>query len=263
MHGGDARARDGVIRLVQTHIPPNDRERLSAVRRYEILDTPPDGAFDRITALAARLFDVPISIVSIVDEDRIWFKSHHGIEVEEIAREPGLCASAVCHFEPWIVENAEVDPRTITNPLVAGELGLRFYAGVPLTTADGFNLGTLNVIDLKPRRFSPEDTQTLKELAAIVVHELELRLAVRSYIRDRRNEAMELQDTVVQRLTAARLAGELNEQDQVAQAVDQALKAARKLVGRLLAEAETMGEVGPGQFVRQLKAEGSNEAEQR
>lgn len=236
--------------MVQTHIPANDEERLLAVRRYDIVDSPPDGAFDRITALAVRVFDVPISIVSIVDEDRIWFKSHHGIDQEEVARDPGLCASAVCQSEPWIVENAEIDPRTLTNPLVAGELGLRFYAGVPLTTADGFNLGTLNVIDVQPRVFPQEDVETLKDLAAIVVHELELRLAVRSYVRDRRNEAMELQDTVVQRLTAARLARELNEHDHVAQAIDDALKAARTLVGRLLAEAETMGEVGPGQFVR-------------
>ena len=73
---------------------PREAERLAAVRRYDILDTPPDGAFDRITRVAARLFDVPISIVSIVDEDRIWFKSHHGLEVEQIPRGPGLCASA-------------------------------------------------------------------------------------------------------------------------------------------------------------------------
>ena len=257
----------GVMRLdlggsvVRTHIPANDHERLAALRRYDIVDTPPDGAFDRITALAARLFDVPISIVSIVDEDRIWFKSHHGIEQEEVARESGLCASAVCQYEPWIVENAEIDPRTLANPLVAGELGLRFYAGVPLTTPEGFNLGTLNVIDVKPRTFHEEDIEALKDLAAIVVHELELRLAVRSYVRERRNEAMELQDTVVQRLTAARLAGELSEPDRVTKAVDQALEAARMLVGRLLAEAETMGEVGPGQFVRQLK-EGGNETDQ-
>jgi hypothetical protein len=81
-------------------IPPNERERLEAVRHYYILDTPPDGAFDRITALAARVFDVPISIVSIVDSDRIWFKSRHGVDVTEIPRDPGLCASAILQYEP-------------------------------------------------------------------------------------------------------------------------------------------------------------------
>ena len=99
-------------------IPANERERLDAVRRYDILDTPPDGAFDRITALAARIFDVPISIVSIVDADRIWFKSRHGVDVDEIGRDPGLCASAILHDEPWLVTDAKFDPRTLTNPLV-------------------------------------------------------------------------------------------------------------------------------------------------
>jgi len=160
-------------------IPPNERERLEAVRRYEILDTPLDGAFDRITALAARIFDVPISIVSVVDADRIWFKSRHGVDIEEIDRDPGLCASAILQQEPWVVTDAKVDPRTLTNPLVLGELGLRFYAGAPLTTRDGYNLGTLNVIDTEPREVTGPEIATLKDLAAIVVDELELRLAAR------------------------------------------------------------------------------------
>ncbi len=160
-------------------IPENESERLRAVRRYDVLDTPPDGAFDRVTKLAARQFRVPISIVSIVDTDRIWFKSHHGVDVEEIGRDPGLCASAILGDEPWVVENAETDPRTMANPLVAGELGLRFYAGAPLTTHDGFNLGTLCVIDDAPREFSAEDAEMLEELAGVVMDELELRLQAR------------------------------------------------------------------------------------
>ncbi|MBA2443995.1 MAG: GAF domain-containing protein, partial [Nocardioidaceae bacterium] len=119
--------------------------RLAAVRRYDVLDTPPDDAFGRITALAARLLDVPIAIVSIVDADRIWFKSHHGVDVDQIDREPGLCASAVLQYGPWVVEDASVDPRTLAHPLVAGDFGLRFYVGIPLTTHDGYNLGTLCV----------------------------------------------------------------------------------------------------------------------
>lgn len=160
-------------------IPPNERERLEAVRRYEILDTPLDGAFDRITALAARIFDVPISIVSIVDADRIWFKSRHGVDIDEVERDPGLCASAIMQYEPWVVTDAKIDPRTLANPLVVGELGLRFYAGAPLTTKDGYNLGTLNVIDTEPRELTGPQIATLKDLAAIVVNELELRLAAR------------------------------------------------------------------------------------
>lgn len=152
---------------------------MDAVRRYDILDSPPDGAFDRITALAARLFEVPIAIVSIVDSDRIWFKSHHGLDVPEIDREPGLCASAILGDRPWIVTDARVDPRTLANPLVAGDFGLRFYAGVPLHTGDGFNLGTLCVIDYEPRGTTEAEIATLSDLAAVVVDELELRLAAR------------------------------------------------------------------------------------
>ncbi len=163
----------------ETLIPTDEAARLAAVRRYDVLDTPPDGAFERITALAARHFGVPISIVSIVDSDRIWFKAHHGVDVPEIGRDPGLCASAILGHHPWVVENAAADPRTLANPLVAGELGLRFYAGAPLTTHDGYNLGTLCVIDREPREFSAEDEATLADMAAVVMDELELRLASR------------------------------------------------------------------------------------
>ncbi|MBD1834762.1 response regulator [Cyanobacteria bacterium FACHB-472] len=158
-------------------IPTNEPARLAAVRRYNILDTPPDGAFDRITALAARSFNVPISIVTIVDHDRIWFKSHHGLDVQQIGREPGLCASAILQDEVYTVLDAKVDPRTLANPLVAGEFGLQFYAAAPLLTRDGFRLGTLCVIDYEPREVTEAEMQTLRELAAIVIDELDLRLA--------------------------------------------------------------------------------------
>lgn len=151
--------------------------RLAAVRRYDILDSPPDGSFARVTALAARLFGVPIAIVSIVDSERIWFKSHHGLDIEELDREPGLCASAVLQYEPWLVADASLDPRTLSHPLVAGEFGLRFYAGMPLTTKDGYNLGTLCVIDEQPREFTEVELETLRDLAAIVMDELEMRRA--------------------------------------------------------------------------------------
>lgn len=160
----------------------NEAQRLDAVRRYDILDTPPDGAFERITRLAAKHFDVPISIVSIVDEDRIWFKSHRGIDIEEIGRDPGLCASAILGDQPWVVENAATDPRTMANPLVAGELGLRFYAGAPLVTHDGHSLGTLCVIDQQARDFGRRDAEMLTELAGVVMDELELRLAARTTV---------------------------------------------------------------------------------
>jgi signal transduction histidine kinase len=167
-------------------IPADEPARLAAIRRYDILDTPPDGAFDRITALAARVLNAPIAIVSIVDHDRIWFKSHHGVEVEQIGRDPGLCASAILQDGPWIINDAPRDPRALANPLVAGDFGLKFYAGVPLRTSDGHNLGTLCILDFEPRELSADATATLEDLAEMVVDELELRLASRLAIAEAR-----------------------------------------------------------------------------
>jgi GAF domain-containing protein len=158
-------------------IPSNEAERLQAVRRYQILDTPPDGTFDRITALASELFDVPIALVTIVDEDRIWFKSRSGLDgIQEIPREPGLCASAILQDTPYIVEEARRDPRTLANPLVRGQFGLQFYAAAPLRTADGYRLGNLCIIDREPRVFSPKQAAVLDRLSEIVMDEMELRL---------------------------------------------------------------------------------------
>ena len=157
----------------------SESERLAAVARYEILDTPPDGAFDRITALAARRFKVPISIISVVDHDRIWFKSHHGLDVAEIGRDPGLCSSAILSDDAYVLTDARADPRSLANPLVAGEFGLRFYAAAPLKTHDGYKLGTLCVIDREPRTVTDEQIADLKDLASLVIDQLELRLAAR------------------------------------------------------------------------------------
>jgi len=219
----------------------DEQKRLETVHRYAVLDTPPDGAFDRITALAARLFDVPISIVSIVDHDRIWFKSHHGIDVEQIDREPGLCASAILQHEPWVVNDAKWDPRTLTNPLVCGELGLRFYVGIPLTTSDGYNLGTFNIIDIEPRDFSDDDLATMKDLAAIVVDALELRLDAQRLVaslRERHRFGIELNDDVVQGLVVAKFALEMNDFGKAHAAVDGALVATKRIASALYAEAE-------------------------
>jgi GAF domain-containing protein len=143
-----------------------ENERLAALHSYEILDTPPDGAFDRITALAARHFNVPVALVSLVDEDRIWFKSRHGLEAEEIPRSPGLCASVIFSDDAYVVRNAIEDPRTLANPLVAGNMGVRFYAAVPLLTHDGYRLGTMNIIDFVPRDLDPAGQSALHEFAA-------------------------------------------------------------------------------------------------
>ena len=157
----------------------NEPERLDALKRYRILDTPPDQAFDRIAELAASLFRVPIAIVSLVDHDRIWFKSHRGLEAQQVGRDAGLCASAILSPDVYHLRDALHDSRALANPLVAGSLGLRFYAAAPLRTHDGFNLGTLCVIDRQPRELAPAEAEMLTKLAALVMDQMELRLAAR------------------------------------------------------------------------------------
>lgn len=161
-----------------------EAERIEVLKKYEILDTPPDGSFDHLTQMAAELLDVPIAIVSLVDTDRIWFKSKYGLdEVHEIGRDSGLCASAILSPDFYEVRNAKNDPRTLANPLVAGEFGLQFYAAVPLTTKEGSNLGTFCVIDKKPRELDAFQQKILGNLGQLVMHQMELRLEARQAVK--------------------------------------------------------------------------------
>jgi GAF domain-containing protein len=218
-------------------IPADEEQRLAAVRRYQILDTPKDGAFDRITRLASTMLETPIAIVTVVDHDRIWFKSAVGLDgVEQIDRDPGLCASAILSTEPWIVNDARADPRTLANPLVAGEFGLQFYAASPLRTADGFNLGTLCVIDREPRELAEDQAQVLQDLAALVVDELELRLAARRQAR----RATELNDDVVQALTVAKMRLQVGATAEGVEALDQAIVSSKRILAELVEDLPTL-----------------------
>jgi diguanylate cyclase (GGDEF)-like protein len=160
----------------------NEQIRLAAIRNLEILDTPPDGTFDRLTRLASRMFNVPIAIVSIVDADRIWFKSKLGLELTEIERKPGLCSSCILQDDVLVIPDARNDPASFMNPLVAGEFGLRFYAGAPLKTAEGLNIGTFCLVDRQPRAFTEIEKANLTDLAAMVIDAMELRLATRKLL---------------------------------------------------------------------------------
>jgi len=151
-------------------------DRLNALRRYAILDTPPEGVFDRITSLAADMLDVPVALVSLVDTNRVWYKSVHGpFGQREMRRLPGLCGTAVSQDEAYVVESARTDPRTQEHPLVTGSFGLEFYVGIPLRTHDGHVLGTLSCMDTRPRGIDPRELRFLESLAAIVMDEIELR----------------------------------------------------------------------------------------
>jgi PAS domain S-box-containing protein len=165
-------------------LPANEPERLAALHRYQILDTPPEAGFDRITALAARLFKKPIVLISLVDESRAWFKSSIGFGASEVRRNDALCNVAVLFDEPLIIPDTRLDDRFVCNPFVQAEVATRFYAGAPLIDRHGFNLGTLCLLDTVPHAaLTAEEEATLVDLAAMVVDELELRLAAQQIAR--------------------------------------------------------------------------------
>ncbi|MHA6248685.1 GAF domain-containing protein [Pontibacter sp. CAU 1760] len=157
-------------------IPDNEEERLQKLREYEILDTPQEGAFNHVAAMATHMFNVPIALISLVDAERVWFKANVGMEgVKSVPRGESLCSLAVLNDDLTVFENALAEPCLLANPLVTGGFGLRFYAGAPLKTKDGLNIGTFCLVDKEPREFSESDQKTLQHLANIVMDEIEER----------------------------------------------------------------------------------------
>jgi two-component system, NtrC family, sensor kinase len=158
-----------------TPILQNEKKRLKILWQYEVLDTVPEEVFDDLTELAARICEAPIALISLVDEKRQWFKSKFGTDVTETSRDISFCGYAITQPGLFIVPDATLDERFADNPLVTSEPKIRFYAGAPLITPDGYALGTLCVIDKVPRELRPEQRQALSILAHHVVSQLELR----------------------------------------------------------------------------------------
>lgn len=184
-------------------IPTNEDERLAKLRSYQVLDSLPEESFDRVTRLAADILNVPIALVSLIDSDRQWFKSRVGLDAPQTDREISFCGHAILGNDVFVIEDATKDTRFSDNPLVKDGLKIRFYAGAPLHTPDGLNVGTLCAISQEPRQFSERERRLLADLALVVVDELELRIALRKSMTEVAHEATEraLQNDFVSSVT--------------------------------------------------------------
>jgi len=159
-------------------LPTNEAERLRVLRLFRVLDSGSESAFDALTRLAASICDTPIGLITLVDENRQWFKSRVGLDTPETPREVAFCAHAILQDDVFVVEDASQDERFASNPLVTADPSIRFYAGAPLTVAEGVSLGTLCVIDRKPRQLTAAQLDSLKILRQAVITQLQLRRAL-------------------------------------------------------------------------------------
>ncbi len=154
-------------------VHPRETDRLAALRSLEVLDTPPSAALDALVECARRTLNMPISLVSLVDDTRQWFKAVAGLPVSETSRDVAFCNHTIAGTGVFVVEDAAADPRFSNNPLVSGDPKIRFYAGAPLTIGSGHTLGSLCVIDREPRTLSDAEKATLTDLALVAVALLE------------------------------------------------------------------------------------------
>lgn len=164
--------------LAAGYISPDDKSRVEALKRYQILGTPPEQTFDNIARLATQIFDLPVSLISFIDTENVFLKSNMGVEeIRNSPRSNSICAMALGTGEVTVVEDIpNLNQQLMTDPLLVAEMGFKFYAGAPLITHDGFTIGTICVIGRETRSFSAKETEMLKGLARIVMDEIELRL---------------------------------------------------------------------------------------
>jgi len=175
-------------------MPMNETARVAALQKYAILDSEPEQGFDDLTLLASYICRTPIALISLVDENRQWFKSKVGLSISETSREIAFCSTAILQSDIFVVSDTLQDERFRNNPLVLSEPRIRFYAGAPLITEEGYALGTLCVIDRTPREFGPDQREALKALSRLALAQLEFRrnlMLLKEALNDRTKEEHE------------------------------------------------------------------------
>ena len=180
--------------------PDNEEARIVALEKYAILDSDPEQAFDDLTLLASFVCRTPIALISLVDEDRQWFKSRVGLNATETSRDIAFCSTAILQSDVFVVSDALKDDRFRDNPLVISEPHIRFYAGAPLINEDGYALGTLCVVDRAPRELTPEQREALEALSRLVLAQMEFRrnlILLKEALTDRTKEEHERQRELV------------------------------------------------------------------
>ena len=164
---------------VNVAIESNERRRMDALRRAAIIDTPPEPAFDALTSLATHLFEVPMSLVTFIDEERQWFKSRVGLELTQTARTIAFCENTIATDQVFVVEDARASARFVDNVLVTGPPYIRFYAGAPVRDRDGIAIGAFAILGCRPRELQPTEARLLEKLAASISDELRRRAEAR------------------------------------------------------------------------------------
>ncbi|MDT8856608.1 diguanylate cyclase [Paracoccaceae bacterium Fryx2] len=251
----------------------DEQGRLAALLRYEVLDTGPEEEFDIASELARSIFAVPMAAIVLIDRTRLWFKSRPGLLIAHTPRETSFCAQTIRQMGVMVIEDAANDPRFRNNPFVTGSPGIRCYMGAPLTTPDGYNVGTFCILDTIPRDFSDIDREVMAGLARLTVSHLELRMISNEDVQTgatSRRGFLKVLDDELEKCRRYRLAaslvvfdidrlGELNAAHGQA-AANAVIAAAAKAVRDVLRKGDTLGRTGGGKFAVLLTGAHGEEA---